>query len=620
MSLTKVLVVPSLVILFCCQSLACFAAPNPNPGSPCSPEWAPAADTGGTGVQALLKGIPLDTKWADLPSATKTQLQTHADNRQAAFRARWAADALQQKETILLGCATREMATAVDNYYRTLYDTILPTTFSLKDLKSAALTRALIRNYLGALAAYRASLTYPSLTKQLPNRDWDGKSFFDSIRLPDRRSYEDIKSYNASVVAELKAIDDAALNDTEQVLRQNVLYSSRARAVGGFSGDSFGGADMEVVCEVIGLYNDVVQGFKGDRGRPKIFSSDDEVLREVNASYLHSTRLKWLDLGTLASMKHPLCLGTDDDLKEYVGNPETNEVAKGIVLLRSWWIDRISASSEAQNKCTIYSTQDRAQIWEAFSADQQSNNDGASSMVTYNDQLGSHRADKVIKYREAAKLALQQVFPNDSVVTVPQRQQVHEMIDAETAFGLLIAKIATALDAAQGTTNGAAAAAWNNAFETHLVTIGQQYDEDEVTIKSMFEEVKAWVGSRYVGYPIDVASQFSKFRFTVNNTGGAETSTSTGTINFGIGTKRSKMEYYGILLHELRHAVGYAWRATAPDKSKVALDTGTAIEGSGVAVEELLLASFLKETLKNDLTYALYIVDYGIRCSVRRYD
>jgi hypothetical protein len=129
----------------------------------------------------------------------KTQLQTHADNRQAAFRARWGAEALRQKETILLGCATPEMAAAIDDYYRKSYDTVLPTVFSLKDIKSAALARALIRSYLGALAAYRASLTYPS--EKLHNRDWDGKSFFDSIRLPDRQTYEDIKAYNASVVS-----------------------------------------------------------------------------------------------------------------------------------------------------------------------------------------------------------------------------------------------------------------------------------------------------------------------------------------------------------------------------------------------------------------------------------
>jgi len=73
------------------------------------------------------------------------------------------------------------------------------------------------------------------------------------------------------------------------------------------------------------------------------------------------------------------------------------------------------------------------------------------------------------------------------------------------------------------------------------------------------------------------------------------------------------MEYYSLLLHEVRHAVTGAWRANAPDKSKVRADEGAAIEGSGVAVEELLLEPFMRETLKDDLAFALYTLDFGIR-------
>ena len=59
----------------------------------------------------------------------------------------------------------------------------------------------------------------------------------------------------------------------------------------------------------------------GDKGRPVIFASDDEVLRKVNAAYLHNTRLKWLDKGTTNSaISNTLCNGTsDDDIEEYVG-------------------------------------------------------------------------------------------------------------------------------------------------------------------------------------------------------------------------------------------------------------------------------------------------------------
>jgi hypothetical protein len=49
---------------------------------------------------------------------------------------------------------------------------------------------------------------------------------------------------------------------------------------------------------------------------------------------------------------------------------------------------------------------------------------------------------------------LQQVFPDETVVSRPQRQQVISVIDQETLFGQLSSKIAAALDAAQGTVHG----------------------------------------------------------------------------------------------------------------------------------------------------------------------
>jgi hypothetical protein len=584
------------------------AAADSNP--PCTP-WNEPTQSGGNGVSQILKNIPLTATWAGLPDSLKLQLQTHADNRLAAFRGRWGKAALTSKEAILLRCPTPEMVVAMDDYYRKSYDTILPPTFSLKDVKSADFSRVLVRNYLGALAAYRANLTYSG--RKLPNRDWDGKSFFDSVRLPDRETFSDIKALNSTVVFGLRAIDDATLTENELALKQNVLFDARARAVGAFSGDSFGGSDMEVTCEIVSLNNDVVQAFNVDGGRPRMFSSDDEVLREVNAMYLHSTALKWLDVGTIAATKHALCMGSDSDLEKFVGDPASNEIAKGIVLLRSWWLERTFASADAGRKCSIYSAADRARAWEAFSADQRSNNDGRSSMAIYKAQLEQYRTNKVLEYQGTAKFALQQVFPNDDVLSAQQRQEVVDKIDVETTFGLFIDKIAAALDKAQNTNNGPAAVAWKAAFDRNVARIGEKYAEDEVKIKEMYEQVKTWIAARYTGYPIDVASLFSRFRFTVNDSGGAETSTFTGDIDFGIGTVRSEMEYYSLLLHELRHAVGYAWRATAPDRSKVAIDMGTAVEGSGVASEELLLRPFLKENLKNDLMYALYSLDYGMR-------
>lgn len=607
----------ALVFISSLQALSALAAPIPDPCS--SGLWTQPLDIGGTGLQVLLKPIQIGTRWADLPAATKAELQTRAENRLAAFRVRWGKDALARKEAILLGCATSQMTTSMDDYYRKTYDSVLPATFSLADIKNADFRRALVRSYLGAMAAYRATITYPG--KKLPNRDWDGESMFDSVRLPDRQAYEDIKQYNATVLDELKNVKDSSLDETDTSLKREAMFAARALAVGAFTGDSFGGADMETVCEIISLHNDVVQGYRADGGRPKIFASDDEVLREVNAIFLHSTDLRWLDVGTLASAtKLTLCRGTDDDLEKFVGLPAKDDIARGIVLLRSWWIERVSSRAAAQNKCSIYSAADRQLFWEAFSADQHFNNDGASSMETYKAQLANYRGTMVARYRSTAKLALEQVFPDGAVLTEDQRAQVRAAIDAESAFGLFPSKIAAALDLAQGTTDGPAATAWKNALATNVATLGGNYadgdsvrPQDEAAIKAMFEEVKIWVADQHQGYPIDISLLYDKFKLRVTTDGGATTSNASGDISFGVGTKRSKMEYYSLLLHELRHAVNGAWGASAPDKSKVTSDAGPAVEGSGVAVEALLLEPFMKQTLKNDLAYSLYAIDFGIR-------
>jgi hypothetical protein len=588
-------------------------------GAACSPDsWKPPVETGGTGVQALLRDIPLHTKWVDVPPETKAQLQLQAEKRLSAYRARWAGAALAAKQTILLECPTAEMLAAMDEFYRKSYDSLVSPTFSLSDVKNPELKRALIRGYLAGMAAFRANITYPD--QKLPNHDWDGISVFDSVRLPDQQSYLDIRHFGMAVASDLRGIDDATLVDAERRLKARALFDMRAIALGGFSSDSKGGFDMESACEMVALDADVVMGYKAEKGRPRIFANDDEALREVNAIYLPSTSLKWLDVGTLeAALKLSLCNWSEGDVEQYVGDPATNEVARGFKLLKSWWIERASASAAAKNRCSVYSATDRAQIWEAFSADQQFNNDGSFSMEGYKSQLEAYRDGKLAQYRPLAKLALQLVFPDSSVLTDTQRAQVLAAIDAETTFGQFQNKIAKALDVVQGTT-GKASKIWQAAFENNVARFGGGYSDgapvrpdDEAAIKAMFDEVKAWVSNRYRGYPIEIGSFVDTIKFTVNTKNNAETKLTNGDITFGVGTQRSKMEFYSLLLHELRHAVVGGWRSASPDKSKVVVDEGTAVEGSGVAVEELLLGTFLKETLKNDLAYALYSLDYGIR-------
>jgi len=586
------------------------AAATAAPSSSCSPsDWSPPPSAGALGVQEVLRDLPVTTRWVDLPISTRERLRELAEDRMEAFRSRWGGAAIEGKLKILLECPTPEMTSAMDEFYRVSYRSVLPETFTLKSVKNRDFARVLVEAYLGAYAIGRAGLTYPNA--ELPNRDWDGKSLFDSLLLPDRQTYEDWMRYFSRIASSVRKIDEASLTDVEKRLRQQVLFRARAGAVGA----------LYTACELVSADGSILMAYKADKGRPVIFGSDDEVLREVNALYLPNTAMKWMDRGTTKSaIAFSWCNGwSDEDIETYVGPIASSEVAKGIKLLKAWWIERLSSDPASDAKCTVYSADDRANIWEAFSADQQFNNDGSTTMETYRAQIVANAAGKRDRYRRMARLALDELFPNGSVLSAAQRERVNAEIEQEAAFGLLLTKVAEFLDTAQGTKDGPAARTWRDAVQRNVKRLGG-YDaheairpEDEAAIRAMFEQVKAWISNRYKGYPVDVAGVFPLFQFRVTTLNNSSTSMATGNISFGIGTRRSLMEHYSLLLHETRHAVTGAWRANAPDKSKVRQDEGAVIEGSGVAVEELLLETFMRETLDDDLAVALYSLDYGIR-------
>jgi len=608
--------VPSIILASLAYTAAAAAADTANATTCSASSWRPPAEIRTVNVQTLLRNIPMSEKWADLPAATQAQLEQAAAERLASFRARWAEGALAKKEYILLGCPTREMTVAIDDFYRKTYDTVVPPHFSLASVKNPAFHRALVRNYLGSLASARAYITYP--LGKLPNRDWDGISPFDSTNLPDQQSYDDIRAYNASLAAELRNIPDASLDMLERTLMQRVLYDARSNAAGG---SSFGDADMETACHIVSMDYAVLAGYQLDGKRPRMFADDEAVVRETNAAYLNNMKLKWLDVGTFnAAVNFCDISGPHKLTASLIGDPATNDVAKALILFKNWWVERTAASRDAHNKCTIYSPADRSRIWEAFSGASLFNNDNSLAMETYKSLLNDYIDKSRSRYREIARRAVTLVFPDGATLAPGQRRQVMAAIDTETAFGSFPEKIKLAIDAAQGTTNGPAAAQWNNAIAKYVERIGGNYPpgaavrpDEKKQLEDMFAEVKTWVAREHQGYGIDIASLYPAITFRIDTQSGVPDTVPPGIITFGVATRRSKMEYYSWMIHELRHAVWMAQVSTSTDKSKAVNDEGLAVEGSGVAVESLLLEPFTKSVLKNDTAYTLYTLDFGIR-------
>ena len=160
-------------------------------------------------------------------------------------------------------------------------------------------------------------------------------------------------------------------------------------------------------------------------------------------------------------------------------NSETKSFEVMASMLKRWWIERTADNPLSQQKCTIYSNADRQSIWEGFSADQQFNNAGDTSLESYRKKLDVFSTEKSLRYRLLASEAIELIFPNEKVLDRNQKKMVLANVNGEAAFGLLLHKVHVILDNVQGTTNGPAALLWDNSIANNIQFIGGNYKSDE---------------------------------------------------------------------------------------------------------------------------------------------
>jgi hypothetical protein len=600
-------------------ALAALAALGPAPAlaEPCSAVARPAsqAPAASPGLLEVLAKVPDDAHWADVAPAAKLALGRAAEATQARFREAWGRAALAAKEAALLECRTPEMSLALDRFLALV---LLPDRpgFRLAGVQDAALREALVRVYLAWFAAQRAAITYPD--HRYPDLDWDGRSPFDSFALPDAQAYADIRAYAGGVVGSLRRMSDAALAPAERQLRERALFEARALAAGGFLRDGLGGRDLELPCPLSGAGSEIVLAYRDGAGPPAGLRDDEGVVEEFNAVYLPGTRLEWADTGTrAAALTYGLCTqGIDADVDEQVA-PRHAQAARAMHLLRRWWVDRVRAL--ALPRWTIYTDADRALVWDAFTASQHTDNDGRETMRYLSDRTRALGAASAARYRALATRALAAIFPDDAVLRPDERARVLGEIAASLQFASMRHAVYAALDRAQHTVDGPAARAWDAAFRARVAYLGGHVDAkgtvdpaDAAQARAMFREVQAWLAKRYEGFPVALAPIFERVAIVIDADASPYTGAD-GTIRLGLGVSRPLFEHYSQMIHESRHAVR-AWAvAHAQDPAAVATDDGVALEGSGVAAEDLLRDEFLRATVHDELAVLLYQVEFGLR-------
>jgi hypothetical protein len=442
------------------------------------------------------------------------------------------------------------------------------------------------------------------LYKSLAPVDWDGVSRVESTPVPDRFARDDLRGYGEELLAEVRAIDPATLDEVERAIVGRLTDYVRTLRAGSLTGVGWGGADMEAPYLLIYRFDDLVAS--RDPARTGIYQSDDLLLEHANA-IVHAP-MKWVDVGTVFSTVayNWTQVMNMARINAIIGDTATTEVGKDYLLLVSWWRQRLEAHPDAGAHCTLYTPAEQAGVFESFSADMFFNRDGEHSLASYQAILGDFGASLAGRYRDYAVEAVAAVFPGDGDLDPAARAQVEAAIRA-APLGAIQTTITSALTQATGST--AAAQRFTAAMAT-LAFIGGYTDpnapvrpEEIATTSSMYQEVVDFLAARYDRDGFDLRARVPA---TVTINAGPSTFTHrTLGITVGLGPRRSAAQLYSTLIHEVHHAINY---------SGDVLVQGLAWEGAAVQAERQLLAPFLRHALAGDPgKVPLYFVDFIVR-------
>ena len=550
----------------------------------------------------LLREVPAGRRWADVDPALKAVLEVKARRQQKAYRDAFAFGGLREKVYDLLHRPTPEMLAAFDDYVRRRFVEEVPEGYAASSqLSSPALLAALESFYVYSLAVARNDLI---LYKSLAPVDWDGVSRVESIPIPDRFARDDLRGYGEELLAEVRAIDPATLDEVERAIVGRLTDYVRTLRAGSLTGVGWGGADMEAPYLLIYRFDDLVAS--RDPARTGIYQSDDLLLEHANA-IVHAP-MKWVDVGTVFSTVayNWTQVMNMARINAIIGDTATTEVGKDYLLLVSWWRERLEAHPDAGAHCTLYTPAEQAGVFESFSADMFFNRDGEHSLASYQAILGDFGASLAGRYRDYAVEAVAAVFPGDGDLDPAARAQVEAAIRA-APLGAIQTTITSALTQATG--SPAAAQRFTAAMAT-LAFIGGYTDPnapvrpDEIAAtSSMYQEVVDFLAARYDRDGFDLRARVPA---TVTINAGPSTFTHrTLGITVGLGPRRSAAQLYSTLIHEVHHAINY---------SGDVLVQGLAWEGAAVQAERQLLAPFLRHALAGDPgKVPLYFVDFIVR-------
>lgn len=523
------------------------------------------------GIQALLSRVSDGESWQDISVELREEFERHATERLRQDRAAWGLLGLTEKERILFEQPTQSIYENIDRVLSVEYASVLPNGFALdRDVKSSKLRNLLVRIYLA-----KSDDRHELLFNHPEFHGWDGNPV-NEFNLLDQEHIATMAGYMSNIEVQLRMIPDADLDDTERALRAKSYFMTRAA--------------KHSSRPPVGLWGSftyaTTYSWSPER-RP--YREDNALLDAYNASMF--AEFQEVNVGTLESF----VLDYDKEFNEAwlksQGMPPS--LVQSVLRLGNLYRTRVLAHPDKDRRCTLYSDEERSDRWDAFTASQLSNADGAESMENYAVSYSALAQERQSRVQSVAISALDKLFPpGSSNLSEAQLAFVVAQVSSATRPADMLATLRAALDSATGAT--AHSEALRAAVEGQAMVGGYADGEalrpgDRAVALEMWDQVRAYIQREYAGYRVDIAALIPSAP-TITTTG--ETCFSSGgAVSIGLKKAWNKASLFSTMLHEVKHAI---------DQNSHAAVEGAAWEGAATSIERQVWPLFIEEAMGSE--------------------
>jgi hypothetical protein len=520
-------------------------------------------------IVSLLANVPEGAAWQDLSADLQQQFAQHARQLLDIDRANWGLAGLSAKAAVLSQAPTPAMQENINRILSTEYNALLPNGFVLaRDIKHPGLKNALLQLYL-----LRSDDRHNLLFNHPEFRGWDGNPIKE-FKLLDHQHIASIAGYAAALSAQLDALPNNELSRLEQAIKAKTYFATR----------ELKHFDHPPVGQWGSFSLATTYAWPTER-RP--YSADKSLLDAYNASMF--AEFTEVNRGTIDAFLQQYEYEFTPIWLKAQGMP--SELISAVLKLGNLYKTRISQHPLHDQRCTLYTAEQRAQNWDAFTGSQLANADGSETLESYAQAYTQVAAERLTSIKAIAKDTLASVFPNgDPLLSSKQRQQVLAEIDHTSQPAQILVTLYTALDHATG---ASAASQQLKAAENAQVQIGGYSNgealrkADEQAILEMWNKVRNFLIRQYSGYPVDLGKLIPE-RPTLSTS--SETSFADGgNVNISLIKASNKASLYSTLLHEIKHAI---------DQNSHAAVEGAAWEGGAVSVERAVWPQFIETAMQ----------------------